>query len=247
MTPEKLAEGKRLVAAAKATGLDETSTTRENGEAKRWLLRNARDLLAAATELTEIRRTLQVALNRQGPRPDTTLDFLAQLIEEHQEDLATAQAAEERAQEAERVAVDQRECLLRAYADVATAERERDEAKARLAQFESAEEYDAQRGQPVGDEAKSIWRRILDKPHWALPAIQSVVKDRDEAKRVLEIMERDLRGRLELVTSRLRAVEDRMDDVCRADICFQSGNDAGGLAWMEKAFEGYTRTTERKS
>ena len=47
MTPEKLAEGKRLVEAAKATGLDETSTTRENGDAKRWLLANARDLLAA--------------------------------------------------------------------------------------------------------------------------------------------------------------------------------------------------------
>ena len=88
-------------------------------------------------------------------------------------------------------------------AQLLKAQDERDEAKARLAQFESAEEYDAQRAQPAGDEAKSIWRRILDKPHWALPEIHAVVTDRNEAKRVLEIMERDLRGRLELVTARL--------------------------------------------
>ena len=47
MNAQELAEGKRLVAAAKATGLDETSTTRENGDAKRWLLANASALLAA--------------------------------------------------------------------------------------------------------------------------------------------------------------------------------------------------------
>ena len=132
MNAEKLAEGKRLVEAAKATGLDETSTTRENWEAKRWLLANASDLLAAAEELAWIRRTLQVALNRQGPREDTTLDFVDQLIEEHQEDLAKAQAAEERAQEWH-----DKWQVASVDADVSgmrllDAERERDEAKAQL-------------------------------------------------------------------------------------------------------------------
>ncbi len=128
-------------------------------------------------------------------------------------------------------------------AQLLKAQDERDEAKARLAQFESAEEYDAQRAQPAGDEAKSIWRRILDKPHWALPEIHAVVTDRDEAKLVLEIMERDLRGRLELVTARLIAAEDRLLDVSMS--LKRPGSTFDAFQAITAAMRGWTRTTER--
>ncbi len=97
MTPEKLAEGKRLVEAAKATGLDETSTTRENGDAKRWLLRNARDLLAAVER---------------------------------------AQRAEHDARQWEDVAQLNFDGAMRNKRELATAERERDEARKVLREFE---------------------------------------------------------------------------------------------------------------
>jgi hypothetical protein len=48
-------------------------------------------------------------------------------------------------------------------------------AKAREYSFQSAEEYDSKRKHPAGDEAKSVWAKILDKPHWGLPAIQEAI------------------------------------------------------------------------
>lgn len=45
----------------------------------------------------------------------------------------------------------------------------------RLQQFETAIEYDAAREQPASEEARAIWRAILDKPHYALPIIQAIL------------------------------------------------------------------------
>lgn len=56
------------------------------------------------------------------------------------------------------------------------------ELRQRLRVFETAAEYDRERTKPASDEARDIWARILDKPHWALPTIQALIDERDKYK-----------------------------------------------------------------
>lgn len=51
----------------------------------------------------------------------------------------------------------------------------------RLARFDGAAKYDSERNHPAGDEARQTWNAILDKPHYALPEIQTLITERDEA------------------------------------------------------------------
>jgi len=44
--------------------------------------------------------------------------------------------------------------------------------------FLQAEKYDLERAKPASEEARSVWRRILDKPHYALPIIQALLDER---------------------------------------------------------------------
>lgn len=44
--------------------------------------------------------------------------------------------------------------------------------------FLQAEKYDLGRAKPASEEARSVWRRILDKPHHALPIIQALLDER---------------------------------------------------------------------
>lgn len=41
--------------------------------------------------------------------------------------------------------------------------------------FAEAEQYDLERAKPASEEARAVWRRILDKPHYALPIIQELL------------------------------------------------------------------------
>lgn len=54
--------------------------------------------------------------------------------------------------------------------------------------FHNAETYDRERETPASDEARDIWAEILDKPHYALPAIQAVLSERDALMVKLEDM-----------------------------------------------------------
>ena len=49
--------------------------------------------------------------------------------------------------------------------------------------FYGAADYDAGRTKPAGKDARFVWNCILDKPHWALPHIQDLVSERDEARK----------------------------------------------------------------
>jgi len=49
---------------------------------------------------------------------------------------------------------------------------DRDETRKQLEQFTQAEVYDQSRLKPASDEARYLWAKITDKPHWALPTIQ---------------------------------------------------------------------------
>jgi len=56
----------------------------------------------------------------------------------------------------------------------------------RLRNFLGAANYDKERYEPASDEAHQVWFRIMDKPHWALPQIQYLIDERDEARENLK-------------------------------------------------------------
>jgi len=57
----------------------------------------------------------------------------------------------------------------------------------RLRNFLGAANYDMKRTKPASDEAHGVWFHIMDKPHWALPNIQNLIDERNEARKVLKM------------------------------------------------------------
>jgi hypothetical protein len=77
---------------------------------------------------------------------------------------------------------------INAQRELAEARAEIDVLKAKVAQgtyvnsaFYGAAEYDLGRKTPASEEARDVWAGIVDKPHWALPALQRILSERDEA------------------------------------------------------------------
>lgn len=130
--------------------------------------------------------------------------------------------------------VDAEIATLRAQLDELRAER--DVARARVAAFESAAEYDAERGSPAGDEARHAWGVILDKPHYALPTIQALVTERDAAIRDAAMAEAE---RNDAIRERDVAVNDvsiarlAMDDIAKQAEGAEAERDAA-LAKIER-------------